>query len=333
MGPISNSPPTGRGPAGRLSGAARTGDAAWQAAPPSRHRRPAHHTALSASCGAPPRKRASGGPASETGLDTRQPSGLADETRAPPGPPSAHGARPRRRRHIREPAPESRPHRHGWRQGPEPVALAWDGARRRATRRAPADRTGGTGRAASGRGSRLTDHRHGGASASHAGCSRPATSSSPIWSSTHRRRPAGGRTRPAPLSRAPCRPSASCDAPSRKGASPPAPARSCGPAGGGSPDTARLCAADRVQAHPYGPVRDRGTRGDGAGRRGRTQARARRLVIERVFPWWRGQPPSASGIVKRPALWPLSVGPMALAGERHHGRRLTGDDVPAGRSV
>ena len=31
------------------------------------------------------------------GLDTRQPSGLADETRAPPGPPSAHGARPRRR--------------------------------------------------------------------------------------------------------------------------------------------------------------------------------------------------------------------------------------------
>ena len=35
----------GRGSACRLSGAARTGDAAWQAAPPSRHRRPAHHTA------------------------------------------------------------------------------------------------------------------------------------------------------------------------------------------------------------------------------------------------------------------------------------------------
>ena len=34
-----------RGSACRLSGAARTGDAAWQAAPPSRHRRPAHHTA------------------------------------------------------------------------------------------------------------------------------------------------------------------------------------------------------------------------------------------------------------------------------------------------
>ena len=90
-----------------------------------------------ASCDAPPRKRASGGAAGETGLDTRQPSGLADETRAPPGPPSAHGARPRRRRHIREPAPESRPHRHGWRQWPEPVAPAWDGARRRATRRSP----------------------------------------------------------------------------------------------------------------------------------------------------------------------------------------------------
>ena len=89
------------------------------------------------SFGAPPRKRASCGPAGETGLNTRQPSGLADETRAPPGPPSAHGARPRRRSHIREPAPESRPHRHGWRQWPEPVALACDGARHRATRRSP----------------------------------------------------------------------------------------------------------------------------------------------------------------------------------------------------
>ena len=42
-----------------------------------------------------------------------------------------------------------------------------------------ADRTGATGRAAGGRGSRLTDHRHGGASASHAGrghrVSRPPT--------------------------------------------------------------------------------------------------------------------------------------------------------------
>ena len=67
-----------------------------QPAPPAR----APHR-LSASCGAPPRKRASGGPAGETGLDTRQPAGLADETRAPPGPPAAHGARPRRRSHIR----------------------------------------------------------------------------------------------------------------------------------------------------------------------------------------------------------------------------------------
>ena len=58
-----------------------------QPAPPAR----APHR-LSASCGAPPRKRASGGPAGETGLDTRQPAGLADEPRAPPSPPSAHGA-------------------------------------------------------------------------------------------------------------------------------------------------------------------------------------------------------------------------------------------------
>ena len=45
------------------------------------------------------------------------------------------------------------------------------------------------------------------------------------------------------------------------------------------PDTARLCAADRVQAHRDEPACDRGTRGDGAGRRGHTRARARRLVI------------------------------------------------------
>ena len=41
-----------------------------------------------------------------------------------------------------------------------------------------------------------------------------------------------------------------------------------------SPDTACLCAAGRVQAHPHGLASDRGTRGDGAGRRGRTRARA-----------------------------------------------------------
>ena len=40
------------------------------------------------------------------------------------------------------------------------------------------------------------------------------------------------------------------------------------------PDTARLCAADRVQAHSDEPASDRGTRGDGAGRRGQPRARA-----------------------------------------------------------
>ena len=55
------------------------------------------------------------GPSGETFGQEAQP--LADETHALPGPPSAHGARPRRRC-IREPSQESRPHRHGWRQGP-----------------------------------------------------------------------------------------------------------------------------------------------------------------------------------------------------------------------
>ena len=40
-----------------------------------------------------------------------------------------------------------------------------------------------------------------------------------------------------------------------------------------------LYAADRVQAHSYGLASDRGTRGDGAGRRGHPRARARRLVL------------------------------------------------------
>ena len=39
------------------------------------------------------------------------------------------------------------------------------------------------------------------------------------------------------------------------------------------PDTARLCAEDCVQAPEYGLARDRGTRGDGAGRRRRTRTR------------------------------------------------------------
>ena len=47
--------------------------------------------------------------------------------------------------------------------------------------------------------------------------SRPATSWSPIWRSTHRRcRVPGGPTRPVRPSRVPRRPSASCDAPPRK---------------------------------------------------------------------------------------------------------------------
>ena len=46
-------------------------------------------------------------------------------------------ARSRRLGRTRHPAPESRLHRHGGRQGPEPVALACDGGRRRAARRSP----------------------------------------------------------------------------------------------------------------------------------------------------------------------------------------------------
>ena len=106
-------------------------------------------------------------------------------------------------------------------------------------------------------------------------CSMPGTSWSPIWRTTHRRR-RPGPTRPARPVRAPPRPSASCDAPPRKDArrAPLAPARRRGPEGGRrSPDTARLWAADRVQAHSCGSASHRRTRGDVAGRRGRTRAR------------------------------------------------------------
>ena len=58
---------------------------------------------------------------------------------------------------------------------------------------------------------------------------------------------------------------------------PPVTASGRGPGGGagGSPDTARLCAGDGIQAPDpeYGPACNRGTRGDGAGRRGRPRAR------------------------------------------------------------
>ena len=78
----------------------------------------------------------------------------------------------------------------------------------------------------------------------------------------------------APPPRALRQPSASCDAPPRKGARPPGNSSRPRTGGcGGSPDTARLCAGDCIQAPEYGPARDRGTRGDGAGRRGRPRAR------------------------------------------------------------
>ena len=53
-------------------------------------------------------------------------------------------------------------------------------------------------------------------------------------------------------------------------ASPP-PRHQLAASGRWEPDTARLCAEDCVQAPEYGPARDRGTRGDGAGQRGRTR--------------------------------------------------------------
>ena len=88
--------------------------------------------------------------------------------------------------------------------------------------------------------------------------------------------PGGGPTRSAPPPRALPRPSASCDAAPRKGARPP---RHRLAAGGRTPPTC----APRL-AHRYDPARDRGTRGDGAGRRGRTRARARRPVIGNAQP-------------------------------------------------
>ena len=85
------------------------------------------------------------------------------------------------------------------------------------------------------------------------------------------RRPAGARTRPA---RAPRRPSASCDAPPRKGARSPGTGSQLRAAGAGHrPSGRRRSRPD----HRYEPARDRGTRGDGAGRRGQPRARAQGL--------------------------------------------------------
>ena len=82
--------------------------------------------------------------------------------------------------------------------------------------------------------------------------------------------PRGGRPHPARTAAPrPRRPFASCDAPPRKGAHPtppdPGPLRQTRPA----------CAPQIAsRPPPYGLARDRGTRGDGASRRGRTRARA-----------------------------------------------------------
>ena len=74
----------------------------------------------------------------------------------------------------------------------------------------------------------------------------------------------GGPTRPVPPPRAPHHPSASYDAAPRKGARPGA------AVAGHRPPVRR---GSRT-GHRYDPARDRGPRGDGAGRRGRTHARA-----------------------------------------------------------
>ena len=109
-------------------------------------------------------------------------------------PPSAHCARPRRRSSTYPrtfPRKPPTPPRVAPGAGPGRARLGWGPTPGYAAR--AADRTGRTGRAAGGRGSRLTDHRHGGASASHAG--RGHRGSRPP---THRPRPEtdpGGRAR------------------------------------------------------------------------------------------------------------------------------------------
>ena len=104
-------------------------------------------------------------------------------------------------------------------------------------------------------------------------CSTPETSWSPIWRSRRRRcQPVGGPTRSAPPPRAPHHPSASYDAPPHKGARrPPGTGTRPGAAVAGHRPPVRR--GSRT-GHRYEPVRDRGTRGDEAGRRGRPRARA-----------------------------------------------------------
>ena len=82
--------------------------------------------------------------------------------------------------------------------------------------------------------------------------------------------------------RAPRRPSASCDAPPREGAPPPAPARGRGAAVAGHRSPVRR--GSRTGQNRCEAARDRGTRGDGTGRRGptRTHLARPRLHAERL---------------------------------------------------
>ena len=129
----------GRRPAGRLSGAARTGDAAGRAAPPDPHRRAPRRP--SASCDAPPRRRGGPvGPSGETLGQEAQP--RAGKTRSPPRPPPAHGARSRRRSHTPATPPHKAAHTatagaSGRNRARSPVMVAdvgLNGARRRPSR-------------------------------------------------------------------------------------------------------------------------------------------------------------------------------------------------------
>ena len=124
--------PRGRGSAGRLSGAARTGDAAWRLAPPDPHRRSAHRSAP------PPRAthhRVVG--AGRWGRRARRLDRRHNPGRTIPAHSRPTARDPAATAHTRHTAAQSRPHRHGGRQWPEPVALTCEGGRCRAERRSP----------------------------------------------------------------------------------------------------------------------------------------------------------------------------------------------------
>ena len=94
------------------------------------------------------------------------------------------------------------------------------------------------------------------------------------------------RTGDAPWARAPGQPAPRAAPPPRathhrvrRASGPPAPARPPRAGGAAGRRTPPVC-APRLAPRPHdGPARDRGTRSDGAGRRRRPRARARRLVI------------------------------------------------------